>query len=346
MFKINKGFLVAVFSVMPLLANAANNDEWWEYTMTMDGMGDMTLPAQKDCYRKDNIIPSSGDDCTNSNTKNKGNKFSTDFSCKDGSSGHIDGMHSGSESSMKMTMKSAKGETSTMTSKGKKVGSCNWETDSSEAKACAQLNQSVSSAKTDIKKDCEAAVQDDKFDYFLAGATSENASANLAGKKCGGTVNSGCVEQRPKMCAKIQNTYLKDVTGEASGFKRVMGSKAGFDLAKVCKADTASASKQFCANRVKDVKGNPGNQDDIVKYCESDAKALFAKHCAGRDYTAQNHGGYSSICNPARKDGEQVEGGAASQPSATGSGDSNKGSVSPVEGAVKGAKKLKDLFGF
>ena len=323
--------------------------------MQMEGL---TIPPQKDCYRKDNIIPAGGDDCTNSNAKNSGNKFSTDFSCKDGTSGHMEGMKSGSEASTKMTMKSPNGETSTMASKGKKLGSCNWETDSNEAKMCAGLNQSVANTKADIKKSCEAAVQDDKFDYFLEGATSQNASANMAGKKCGGTVNTGCVEQRPKMCAKIQNTYLKDVTGEASGFKRVMGSKAGVDLAKVCKIETASASKQFCANRVKDAKGNPGNQDDIVKYCESDAKALYAKHCAGRDYTAQNYGGYSGICRPARKEGEQVQESAGatgsnnSSSAKTGTVDSTNNKPASGTGLPTGddvlnkAKKLKDLFDF
>lgn len=341
MLKINKCLLVALLGLMPLLANAANNDEWWEYSMQMEGM---TIPPQKDCYRKDNVIPSSGDDCTNSNTKNRGNKFSTDFSCKDGSSGHIEGMNSGSEAAVKMTIKSPNGETSTMSSKGKKVGSCNWETDSSEAKACASLNQSVATSKADMKKSCEAALKDDKFEAFLGGTTG-NASANMAGKKCGGTLNSGCPEEHPKMCAKIQNTFLKDVTGEANGYKKVVGSKSGVELAKVCKIDTGSATKQFCANRMKEAHGNLGNQDDIVKYCESDAKDLYAKHCAGRDYTAQNYGGYSNICRPTRKDGEQVQGSTPSQTGTSG-GDSSKGTVSPVEGAVKGAKKLKDLFGF
>jgi hypothetical protein len=310
--------------------------------MQMEGM---TIPPQKDCYRKDNIIPAGGDDCTNSNTKNSGNKFSTDFSCKDGSSGHIEGMKSGSESSTKMTIKSPNGETSTMSSKGKKVGSCNWETDSNEAKMCAGLNQSVANTKADIKKNCEAALREDSFAAFLDGTTS-SANANLAGKKCGGSVNTGCPDERPKMCAKIQNTLLKDVSGVANGFKKVAGDKAGVDLAKVCKIEIGSATKQFCANRTQEAKGNSGYQDDIIKYCESDAKALFAKHCAGRDYTAQNYGGYGNICRPTRKDGEQVQGSESSQAGTNSSGDSSKGTVSPVEGAVKGAKKLKDLFGF
>lgn len=326
-----------------LNANAVNNDEWWEYSMEMEGMGGISMPAQKDCYRKDNIVPSGGgEDCTQSNVKHSGNKFSADFSCKDGTSGHMEGMKSGSESSFKMTSKSAKGEVMTMTSKGKKVGGCNWETDSQEAKACAGLNKSVATNKADMKKECEAALKNNEFSRFLGGTTT-GVNANLAGKKCGGNIDTGCTEQRPKMYAKI-STLLKETSGNANGFKKVMEDKAGVELAKQGNIDTAPAVKQFCADKMKDTKNY---QSDIVKFCESDAKALFAQHCAGRDYTAQMDSGYGGICGAYGK-GSSASGqdsGSSTDSTSSSSGEPSK-SASPIDGAVKGVKKLKDVFGF
>jgi hypothetical protein len=135
-------------------AIAANNDEWWEYSTEMDGMGGISMPAQKDCYRKDNIVPSGGgeDDCSQSNVKQRGNKFSADFACKDGTKGHMEGSQTGDTSSFKVDMKDKTGQSMTMTQKGKKLGSCNWETDSNEAKFCASLNKSVASSNADNKK--------------------------------------------------------------------------------------------------------------------------------------------------------------------------------------------------
>ncbi len=341
----NKSLLALLISVgFSVCANAANNDEWWEYSMEMDGMAGISMPAQKDCYRKDNIVPSGGggDDCTQSNVKHSGNKFSADFSCKDGTKGHMEGMKTGSESSFKMTSKSAKGETMSMTSKGKKVGSCNWETDSNEAKACAGMNKAVATNKADIKKECEAALKNNDFSRFLGGETT-GANVNLAGKNCGGNVDTGCTEQRPKMCAKIPG-FLKETSGNNNGFKKVMDDKAGVELAKQCNIDTAPPTKQFCADKMKDAKNYQG---DIVKFCESDAKALYAQHCAGRDYTAQMDSGYGGICSsygkPSSASGQ--DSGNTSTDTSSSSGDASKG-TNPIEGAVKGVKKLKDVFGF
>jgi hypothetical protein len=324
-------------------AIAANNDEWWEYSTEMEGMGGISMPAQKDCYRKDNIVPSGGEDCTSSNMKQSGNKYSADFSCKDGTTGHIEGSQSGKESTFKMTSKS-KGESFSMTQKGKMLGSCNWATDSNEAKACGTMNKSVASNKAEIKKECDSALKNDDFSRFLVG-TSSDASVNLAGKKCGGSIDSGCSEQRPKMCAKIKDTLLKDVSGDTNGFKKVMDNKSGVDLAKSCNVDTGPATKQFCSNKMKDATRYQG---DIVKFCESDAKALYALHCAGRDYTAQKDGGYGTICSsygkPSAASGQ--ESANTSGDSSSNSGDPTKGTTNPIDGAVKGVKKLKDVFGF
>ena len=336
-----------------LSVSAANNDEWWEYTMQMDGMEGFSVPPQKDCYRKNQIAPSGGNDCTSSNMKQNGSKFSSDYSCKDGSSGRIEGSQTGSTSNVKITSKSPQGESMSMTSKGKKVGSCNWATDSSEAKACAGLNQSVASTKADLKKECESALKNDDFQAFLGGESTD-ASINLTGKKCGGNIASGCVEQRPKMCSKVQG-YLKETSGNDNGFKKVMGGKSGVDLTKQCGLDTAMATKNFCSAKMKAAKDY---QNDIVSFCEADAKALFAQHCAGRDYTAQSDSGYGTICRAYGKGGNagrsysgdsKNSGTSASGSNSSGtSGSSPSPSPSPGPGggALEKAKKLKDLFGF
>ncbi|HOY71164.1 MAG TPA: DUF3617 family protein [Methylotenera sp.] len=333
-------FALLAASFLAINAQAANNDEWWEYSMEMEGMGGISMPAQKDCYRKDNIVPSGGggDDCTQSNVKHSGNKFSANFSCKDGTTGRMEGSSTGSESSFKMTSKSAKGETMTMTSKGKKVGSCNWETDSSEAKACAGMNKAVATNKADIKKECETALKNNDFSRFIGGTTT-GASADLAGKKCGGNIDTGCSEQRPKMCTKITG-FLKETSGNNNGFKKVMEDNAGVELTKQCNIDTAPPTKQFCSDKMKDAKNYQG---DIVKFCESDAKALYAQHCAGRDYTAQMDSGYGGICSSYGKPSSAS--GQDSANTSSSSGDASKG-TNPIEGAVKGVKKLKDVFGF
>jgi len=333
-------FALLAASFLAINAQAANNDEWWEYSMEMEGMGGISMPAQKDCYRKDNIVPSGGggDDCTQSNVKHSGNKFSANFSCKDGTTGRMEGSSTGSESSFKMTSKSAKGETMTMTSKGKKVGSCNWETDSSEAKACAGMNKAVATNKADIKKECETALKNNDFSRFIGGTTT-GASADLAGKKCGGNIDTGCSEQRPKMCTKITG-FLKETSGNNNGFKKVMEDNAGVELTKQCNIDTAPPTKQFCSDKMKDAKNYQG---DIVKFCESDAKALYAQHCAGRDYTAQMDSGYGGICSSYGKPSSAS--GQDSANTSSSSGDASKG-TNPIGGAVKGVKKLKDVFGF
>jgi hypothetical protein len=193
-----------------------------------------------------------------------------------------------------------------------------------------------------IKKFCEEALKKDDFYAFLMEGSTGDASANLAGKKCGGNVTGGCKEQRPKMCSKI-SSYLKDTSGEAKDYKKVARDKSGATLAKECNSgEFAAATKRYCSDNA--LKAPIKSGGDAYEFCNEEATALAAKHCPGRDYTAESTGPYGQLCRRPGSTGSDTSSDGSSN-SSSGSADKSKG-TNPIDGAVKGVKKLKDVFGF
>lgn len=155
------------------------NDTLWETTMTMDGMGmpgGMGMPSQKICTRasegKTTVDPKDAmkgqKNCTMSDVKTFGNKATWNFKCtgEHPMTGTAEVSGNQNEYTMKMKTHMAEGDMN-MTTVGKKIGTCNYDTDSMEAQFCGSMNKNMADAKKDQAEKCKKDLDSNNYDSFL-----------------------------------------------------------------------------------------------------------------------------------------------------------------------------------
>lgn len=342
--------------------NAADNGELWELSMSFDGAGmsGMALPPTRECLPPNKATDpeqamKGQDNCSVSDYKVSGNKSSWKFKCtgNEPMTGRAEMLGSATDYTMTINANTARGETK-MLSKGKKVGSCNYATDSSAAKFCNQMNQSMAEMKKQQTAECKQALEKNRYESFLKAEGMQ--AAGPEDKTCGGKIDGYCSELKPKMCEKLGKT-VRDFSSK-DGYMAVYRDRSGVKLAGECGLAWESVSRDFCGKQLADK-----NYDNLAYFCEAEAKPLFEKYCVGRDYTAQMDSPYRAICSKfgKRNRGAAETGDSADMPQAgnaggtvnnngagqgTFAGDGQGSAGSPAKYVLEGAKKLKDLFGF
>jgi hypothetical protein len=140
-----KKTILILFSLLTLassMVNAAGKDDLWESKISIEGMDmmGMAIPSQKICTQAGksmdpNDAMKGQDGCTVSDYKNSGTKSSWKFKCTGAQpmSGSAEMNATPNEYTIKMNTQSAQGNLN-MTANGKKIGSCNYETDGPQAK--------------------------------------------------------------------------------------------------------------------------------------------------------------------------------------------------------------------
>lgn len=328
---------------------AAGSDELWEVSTKMEMAGmPFAMPGQtsKVCMQKghekdpNNAVPKNKDqDCKMSESKVSGNKSSWKMKCEgknpmtgSGEMTYGDGKYSG-----KMKMHSKDGDM-TMAYDGKRIGSCNYETDSPQAKMNAMLKQSEADQAKAQAKECKEALDDNRYSKFLK---PDCAWATDAGSKkmC---AQMSCPDLKPQMCDRLSKGL-----GSTDSYKKIAGNKEAHKLAGECGLPFEKATREFCRKQL-----DGKNYEDLAQYCEKEARPLFDKHCAGRDYTAAMDSGYGPICRRFGKwkshddeNADESADSASDKKAASGKKtDSNKDN--PANKILDGAKGLKGLFKF
>lgn len=329
---------------------AAQGDELWEVTSQMSmpgmpaGMGAMTHQL---CQEKASKKPALGEQmekCQITDFKESGNRITMTVRCPEGT-GHIEHTYNAARTEYKGTMKmKTRDGDMTMTSAGRKVGSCDAKVARKKQEAeQAAIMASVASAQAqgaaEIKKFQDDAIRScaqapgtmDPAKLGIWGQCAQQAdqckSYRTSGMDPGGRAEKACDASRGELCARYQTP---------EGYFTAKGSES---VAKACAVDAVAVKTSLCPKA--------GKTDDSLpflgRYCPVEAKPLAEKHCAGRDYTAMRTGGdkpkdkYFDFCLAYLANADlQPAPRPAAQPKPT---------DAIQKGVSEGINKLKGLFG-
>ncbi|MEQ1629277.1 MAG: DUF3617 family protein [Gallionella sp.] len=324
------------------VAQAAGNDELWAVTtkMEMEGMP-FAMPGQTSnvCIEKgkqndpNRAVPADKDqNCKMSDVKVSGNKSSWKMKCtgKEPMTGSGE-MTSGNGSyTGKMQMHSADGDMN-MRYDGKRIGTCDYATENPSAKANAMIAEHQALSEQERIKECRKAVDDNSYGHFLKPDCSW-AKDPQSKKLCAAMA---CPDMRPQMCERLS----KKLSASDDDYLYVADHKEARKLALECGLPFEKATRAYCKRQV-DAK----DYQKVAEYCDKEAKPLFDKHCAGRDYTAAMDSGYGPICQRYGKWKEATD--APSDAQDKQSVDSKPNNTNPAKAILDGAKNLKGMFGF
>jgi hypothetical protein len=331
---------------------AAGSDELWEVTNKMEMAGvPFAMPAQttKVCMQKGHekdpnnaVSKDKNQDCKMSDAKVSGNKSSWQMKCDgkhpmtgNGEITYGDGTYSG-----KMKTHSKDGDM-TMVYEGKRIGSCNYATDGPQAQGNAMMkNIEAEQAKSQAEqaKQCKDALDDNRYSKFLKQDCAWATDA-ASKKMC---AQMSCSDLKPQMCDRLSKGL-----GSMDSYKEIAGNKDARKLINECGLPFEKTTREFCRKQL-----DSKNYEDLAQYCEKEARPLFDKNCAGRDYTAAMDSKYGPICRRFGKwkghDDENADESEDSAGDKKAAGDkktdSDKGN--PANKILDGAKSLKGLFKF
>lgn len=323
---------------------AAGNDELWAVTskMEMEGMP-FAMPGQTNnvCMQKgkqndpNQAVPADKDkNCKMSDVKMSSNKSSWKIACtgKEPMTGSGEMTSGNGFYHGKMLMHSADGDM-TMSYDGKRIGSCDYAKDNPAVKANAMIAEHQAVSEQERVKECKQALDENAYSHFLKPDCSW-AKDPQSKKIC---ASMACPDMRPQMCDRLS----KKLSASDESYVDVAGNKEARKLALECGLPFEKSTRAYCKRQLdaKDYK-------QLADYCDKEAKPLFDKYCAGRDYTAAMDSGYGPICQRYGKwknaDGEVAPAQGQSKPAA----ESESNSSNPAKSILDGAKSLKGMFGF
>lgn len=346
------GLFARALLALPLLvatgAAAQNTGELWEITMQIPGMpAGMAMPAQRVCQGDDPERAATQDksrkDCKVTGRKQTATRTTVSMACADGTTMTIDQQYNAARTEFKstMSMKSSKDGDMTMTSTGRKVGTCNVQ------QARREQDEQVAAAK----KQAEAGM--------AASAAAQKQQADMQIKQCNAALESmnfsslgahgQCYKKTAdKQCQAIAQAYpeaAKTCSARTAEFCRRFQTQEGFlkaganeNAAQMCGVSTASIKAAQCPKAAQG-----GSLAFLGAYCPVEAKPIAQEHCTGRDYTSKMGGKYAQFCQSylANADFERPPGAAP----ATGKTQGEQAADQVKEGVSKGIDKLRGLFG-
>jgi len=300
---------------------ASGPDELWEVTVKVEMTGmPFALPAQtvEVCVPKGQMEGTGqmDENCTTYDVKKSGNKTSYRFKCTGDMTMSGQGESTMAGNSYKGSMQ-AKGHDDgasfemKQSYSGKRIGNCTYE-DPGKQIADLQARQ-----KGDLDRICDP------------------REANLEWRMY--EANNVCADYRDAFCKHVKNV-AKDMRDPAHFAETAGGNEGWHEALSHCGVDPKPLQADACkrANKTK-------NWQFVADFCEADAKALAAKHCAGRTYTSAMESEYAPICVTYAQDNVAKGERKAAAPTETDASDGGQGMQLLKEGVKEG---LKGLFGF
>jgi hypothetical protein len=325
-------------------ALAQGKDELWEVKsqMSMPGMPagipgmaqTLQVCADKDPKKAATQRPDM-EKCKVGELKESGNRVTMTVTCPDGKA-QIEQTFNAARTEYKQTMKmqTRDGEM-TMSSSGRKVGSC----DAQQARkkqdqqmaaiqqqsdaAMAQSKAQMAKFESDQIKQCASALEGMKaqgFGVYAQCSTQKGACDSMAQS----------APKAAKTCTANTAEYCKRYR-TMEGFLKAKGEETG---ARMCGVSRQEVAASHCPRAQKSE-----NLAYLGRYCLAEAKPIAEQHCVGRSYTSAAGGKYGDFCTAylAQAGIEQPAHPAAASPA------EKKSAVS--EGVSQGINKLKGLFG-
>ena len=363
---------------------AAGNDELWEMTTKMDMMG-MSMPGatQKTCMKKESgYQPGKSEqnkNCEMVDVKVSGNTTKWKMHCTGENamegSGEMTRTADTMNGTVKMSMK--RGEMVQVIS-GKRVGTCNYETEGPQAQGNAQMKQFQANMNNSKAGMCKDALAHNTYSAFLPDDPENTAVVACTGKTSAKEKQAceqmfSCAEMKPQMCNKLSSDMgnvdgfvriagnekaqrlikecklqvcdrLPGDMGSKDGYKKIADNKEARELINKCGPQFEKATREFCRKQL-----DSKNYYDLAQYCEKEARPLYDKNCAGRDYSSAMDSGYGPICSRFGKGKEGIvgdTGGNKSKGEKKPDNDSKSDSNNPANKVLDGAKSLKGMFKF
>jgi len=356
--------------LLPLFCLAADDGELWEVTSQMNipgmpaGMAGMGQAPQRVCTGKDPREDATKrpdmQKCKVVDLKQTATRMTLTMSCPEGQA-VFDQTYNAARTEYKgtMTMKSRDGDM-VMNMSGRKVGTCDVQQakkaqDDKSAKlksdmdtqiAAGQRQQAAAQRKNaaDVSKSCTEAAADMRLDKFpMCYQPAGSKSADCADKQVFNVMvppeaKTVCDAKKAEYCQKLQTE-----AGYLLAARERQGIEGGSAL---CGLQRAKLTSTLCASGLKSE-----NYPFLGRFCPAEAKPLFAKHCAGRDYTSLQDKKMRNMCTTLarvdNKDGDDERPASSSAPAPKAAAETKKpGATEQVQqGVGKGLDKLRGLFG-
>lgn len=305
------------FLALPAFAQEPGN--LWEVTTSMEG-GGMKMPGQTQqvCAPVNAEGPEamSGSDnrCQMSDIQRSPGKFSYKVKCPDGS-GTGEMTYQGKDSYSQVMTMTMDGETMTMSTKGKRIGSC----DASKMKK--QVAAAQAQAAAGMAQACAAAPE-------------QMLPAQLTNLNCD-------AKYKKQLCDRLGTKEGFSVAASRQPLgEPTMDSGTLPEVAKFCGVQPEPLRERLCndANRSEDL-------EFLGAQCPTLAQPIAQRECAGRSFSSPPAEKYRDFCSNyasgAMQGGAGDAAGASSAPATPGA----KPTPSADDVLKEGAKRLKGLFG-
>lgn len=289
-------------ALAPLLAwSQAGTGTKFRVTSKME-MAGFSMPGQTSevCGPKDggaqSLVPKQ-DNCRVENYRASGSKITYDMVCtgKDAMSGRGEFEMLGGGAYRGKMVATMEGETMTMSFEGKRIGDCNYATESPAAKAQQMLGKTCGEI---LANDGRTLIHSSQM--FGPGSMCASKKAAYCAKVTPLAGDLGYLRQQQQMEAaqKMPAGYSQWDAYAVCGLPRVTV------LAKACTRAEAAGDYDFigalCPDRIalSCTKAEP-NRDArfLVEFCSERAATLAKQHCTARSFTAGFEGPYAAFCN-------------------------------------------------
>jgi hypothetical protein len=329
-------------------ARAQGSDELWEVSTQMNmagmppGMGGSTQRVCRDKDpRKEAASRPDMADCKVADSKQSGNRFTMTMTCPQGTM-VIDHTYNAARTEYKGTMRmSSRDGEMTMSTSGRKIGSCDAKQARAEmAASAAAMQQQAAAAQAQV---AAAVKQADDSQIAQCRAALDTMEMHRLGvfAQCQGNpqVCSTVASSQPraaKECREIQSEFCKRYQ-TPDGFYKAKGDR---QAAEMCAVSAESLPASLCPRAARDE-----HLLFLARYCPVEAKPYAQQHCAGRQFTSAPRDKYTEFCQTylANRDLNEPRGQAAAQRPAPSQAEPAKQSV--TDGVQQGINKLKGLFG-
>lgn len=365
-------------ALLPFAAPAADDGELWEITTQMNipgmpaGMAGMGGGPQRVCTGKDPKEDATRrpdmQKCKVTDMKQTATRLTLTMQCPEGTA-TIDQTYNAARTEYKgtMTMKSRDGDM-VMNTAGRKVGACDVAKSRQEREqqvaAIQKQNQEQAAAGQKMQADMmrQQSAQFTKMcDESLARMDARQYPNAQTMKGMPPEARGSCEARRPEFCKRFQTEAgfsraaslpsNLPAAGELCAVQpaKLQASLCGgalkndsFDfLSRHCPAEVKQAGAQVCPRVVQKEAWHYA-----ARHCPADSKALFAKNCAGRQYTSLADRRQREMCTALAQldDGSD---GRAPAPAASAPAETAKPSAAKQaeQAAGKAIDKLRGLFG-
>ncbi len=348
--------LAALPAVFPASAGAAKG-ELWEITTQIPGMpAGMTGQAQRVCMGDDPEANArqtrESQECKVTDKQHSPTYTRVAMSCPQGRM-VIEQKYNAARTEFKGTMSfSGKDGDMTMTTVGRRVGTCdvqqaNREREAKIAAVQKQAAEGQAQAEAARKrqaelqmKECAAAVDSMQFSRLgvYGQCHRKDGDAN-----CKSIMDA--VSQANPQVAKACNARASEFCRRFQTQEGFLKARADETAAQACGVSTAAIKAEQCPKAAK-----AGALEFLGAYCPAEAKPIAEVHCARRDYTSKMDGKYARFCERylANADFARREQPArAAAPAAGGGAGETAGQAAEQvkEGINQGINKLRGLFG-